>query len=213
MSDADRAQIARQRGEAYWLLAKLFADPLDAATLGRTASLVVAEPAGDKSLADELLAVLRETPDRERLAERLAVEHARLFRGIRDNYGPPPPYESLWREGQLMGDSTVRVATRYLEAGYQPEGRFAPCDHLVEELQFMASLCNAEHEAQRAGRTQDARSAQQQQQQFLDEHLTLWVREYCRSIAEQSQEPLYQSLARMTSTVVEQDMLQLRGDA
>lgn len=212
MSDAERALIARQRGEAYWLLATLFADPLDAETLGRTASLS-AEPSGDDNFADELIAVFRQAPDRQQLADRLGVEHARLFRGIRENYGPPPPYESLWREGQLMGDSTVRVATRYLEAGYQPEGRFAPCDHIVEELRFMASLCNAEHEARRAGHTQEASRARDQQQRFLDEHLTTWVGEYCHTLTEHSQEPLYLSLARMTTAVLEQDALQLRADA
>lgn len=212
MSDADRAQIARQRGEAYWLLARLFADPLDAETLGRTATLPTAS-AGDKSLADDLLAVLHEAPDRTQLVERLAVEHARLFRGISEEYGPPPPYESLWREGQLMGDSTVRVATRYLEAGYQPEGRFAPCDHIVEELKFMASLCNAEHEARHDGRAQDVQKSQHEQQRFLEEHLTAWVTGYCRTLVEQTQEPLYRSLARMTTTVLEQDALQMRGDA
>lgn len=212
MSDADHAPIARQRGEAYWLLARLFSDPLDAETLGRTTALPT-ESAGDKSLADDLLAVLREAPDRAQLAERLAVEHARLFRGISEEYGPPPPYESLWREGQLMGDSTVRVATRYLEAGYQPEGRFAPCDHIVEELRFMAALCHAEHEARQAGRAQDARQARDQQQRFLDEHLTAWTGKYCQNLADQSREPLYQTLARMTTIVLEQDALQLRGDA
>jgi len=212
MSDADRALIARQRGEAYRLLSALFADPLDAEAIGRTAS-VPAEAPVDDGFAGELLSVFRQTPDRQQLADRLAVEHARLFRGIREGYGPPPPYESLWREGQLMGDSTVRVATRYLEAGYRPEGRFAPCDHIVEELRFMAALCNAEHEARQAGRTQDARQARDQQQRFLDEHLTTWMGGYCQTLAEQSQEPLYQSLARMTTTVLEQDALQLRGDA
>lgn len=212
MSDADRAQIARQRGEAYWLLARLFADPLDAETLGRTAALPTAS-AGDKSLADDLLAVLREAPDRAQLVERLAVEHARLFRGISEDYGPPPPYESLWREGRMMGDSTVRVATRYLEAGYQPQGRFAPCDHLVEELSFMAALCNAEREAREAGNEQDAERAAGHQRRFLDEHLAAWVAEYCRSLSERAREPLYRSLARLTTGVLEQDALQLRGDA
>ena len=77
----------------------------------------------------------------------------------------------------------------------------------------MAALCNAEHEARQAGRTQDVRQARDQQQRFLDEHLTTWMGKYCQTLAEQSQEPLYQSLARMTTIVLEQDALQLRGDA
>ena len=43
----------------------------------------------------------------EILEERLAAEHLRLFGGVTHGYGPPPPYESVWRgEGRVMGATT-----------------------------------------------------------------------------------------------------------
>lgn len=212
MKGDEQVLIGQQRGEAYWFLSSLFADALDAETLARMAPAGVLAD-GDGGFAAEILNTLCEPVGEGVLAERLAVEHTRLFRGINEEYGPPPPYESLWREGLLMGDSTVQVTTHYLDAGYQPDGRFAPCDHLVEELLFMASLCNAEVEALSSSLPVNARQFRERQLRFLHEHLAAWSLTYFRRLAESAREPLYRALARVTASVVEQDLELLRGDS
>ncbi|HEY0846189.1 MAG TPA: molecular chaperone TorD family protein [Noviherbaspirillum sp.] len=211
MNTEDRARVGQQRSEAYWFLSKLYANPLDAHVINRLA-LVASQESGENGFAEDIFAVFREAEDRQELATRLAVEHTRLFCGISEEYGPPPPYESLWREGQLMGESTVQVATFYLQAGYKLNEEFSPCDHLVEELRFMATLCNEEIEAGKEAQAENMRQARELQRRFLDEHLMAWVGKYCQRIANESKEPLYQALSRITMTVLEQDARQLRED-
>lgn len=198
MTDTDLEQ-SRQRGEAYLFLATLFASRPEAETLARM--VAIAEQSSDEDgCAGEIIAALRGEPDLEALTLRLATEHARLFRGVREGYGPPPPYESLWREGQMMGDSTIAVATAFLDAGYAYGGAWGPCDHLAEELRFMAALCMAE----------DAADALERQAAFVERHLSAWVPTYCHALAEQAHEPLYQALARVTAAVVAEDAEHLR---
>lgn len=207
MNSNERELNGRQRGEAYWFLSNLFANQPDLEAVTRMAA--AADHTGEAGFAGEIFKAMLDMQDLEGLTLKLAQEHTRLFCGISEEYGPPPPYESLWREGVLMGESTVQVARSYLEAGYQPDGRFAPLDHLVEELRFMASLCNGEHEAQTNSDAELAAQLRDKQLRFLADHLGIWIGEYSSKIAEQSTEAFYRSLAQVTATVVAQDAAEL----
>lgn len=60
---------------------------------------------------------IKDIPDNEVL-DILGVDWTRLFRGIKKGYGPPPPYESVWRgEGRIMGEWTRKVLESYHQAG------------------------------------------------------------------------------------------------
>ncbi|NNF97269.1 MAG: molecular chaperone TorD family protein [Halobacteria archaeon] len=209
---ADSALLGRQRAEAYWFLASLFGSPIGPDALERIASVNAGVPSEEQGIAAELNAALNGEVDWNALAQRLATEHARLFLGLREGFGPAPPYESLWRQGRAMGESTLAVARAYSEAGFDDKGPWGPCDHLVYELRFMASLSHAEEEASRAAAIEETEWARECQIRFLDEHLLTWVPEYCERIAEQAQEPLYQALAKVTGRVIAEDARQLRSD-
>lgn len=211
MTAAERAPESRQRGEAYWFLASLVAAKPDLETLTRLSALAKRRNGAEADAATHILNALDGEDDLTALAERLAVEHTRLFRGIREGYGPPPPYESLWREGRMMGESTVAVAKAYLEAGYRHDEQWGPLDHLVEEMRFMAALCHAEDEALTFGRGEKAQWARERQLRFLEDHLLAWLPSYCRVLADQAQEPLYQALARVSAEVLARDAQGLRG--
>lgn len=208
MSKHTRELNGRQRGEAYWFLSELFANQLDQESVKRMVSVATAD-GEEAGLAAEIFKAFVDVHDLDGLTLKLAQEHTRLFGGISEEYGPPPPYESLWREGVLMGESTVQVARCYLEAGYEPDGRFAPLDHLVEELRFMASLSNAEYEAQDSGNEELAAQLSEKQQHFLTKHLGTWIGQYSKKISEVSTENLYRSLATVTKTVIAHDAEEL----
>lgn len=193
---------AKRRAEAYWFLSSLFAAPPSVDMLSRMAPLA-GEPGDD--VAGAILATLGGEANLGHLAERLAVEHTRLFGGLQEGYGPPPPWESLWREGRLMGDATVAVAEAYLAAGYSPSGEWSPFDHIVEELRFLASLCNGEHEFAARGRTEEASWARQRQEMFLRDHLLAWVPAFASAVAEAAREPFHRSLALATAEVLTED--------
>ena len=211
ISQAESAPVAQQRSEAYWFLAALFADPPALPVLATLAAGAAdAADAGDAGFAAEIFSAVRETADAADAVQTLAVEHTRLFGGISEEYGPPPPYESMWREGRLMGESTVAVAQAFATASYRPDGRFAPCDHIVEELRFMAALCGAEACATDPA---SASALRTHQQTFLESHLAAWVGAYCERLEAATAVPLYRALARVCATLVAQDARYLRSES
>ncbi len=201
-ADALLTQPARRAG-TYWLLASLFATAPDQACLVAMARAARGPSPQEHRGEDPLLAgfhrALPTVDDFGALTARLAAEHTRLFGGIRDGSGAPPPFESLWREGQLMGQCTVAVAAAYRDAGYQPGGDWVPFDHIVEELRFIAALCHAEHEAMLSGNDAEMRWLRLCQAQFIAEHLQPWVPHYCNEMAEAAREPFFVALAQATT--------------
>ncbi len=121
----------------------------------------------------EALRTLRDADDAD--PEHLRQEFTRLFRGISRSESPNPPYESLYRDGQLYSSTTTEVRRGYLAAGLDvaDDESNEPPDHLGIELQFLAVLCEyaADPDAGELSRTR-ARDAQEW---FLDEHLLTWI--------------------------------------
>jgi TorA maturation chaperone TorD len=195
----------RRRAESYWFLAAIYGEPPASHVLARlmanTAGTVQGDDAGIGGELGSALALDLGT-DRAILTHRLAIEHARLFLGLRQGYGPPPPYESLWRESRILGDSTLAVAKAYSEAGFMDASQCAPCDHLASELRFLASLCHAEAEAIASGNVGEASWARERQAAFLKDHLLTWVPHYCQELARQAREPWYAALARVTAAIL-----------
>jgi len=210
MTQRDRSiQQQQWRAETYWFLATLYGQPITGPALARLAGAAATNQEEETGIGDEFRAALAKDAgcNFEDLSQRLASEHARLFLGLREGYGPPPPYESVWREARVLGDSTLAVATAYSEAGFEDAGQCGPCDHIASELRFLASLCHAEAEAAAKGETGEAAWARERQINFVDEHLLRWVPEYCQELARQSREPLYAALALVTGRVVAGDAI------
>ena len=198
------------QSEVYGFLARLFAKSLEGTALERL--VLHADGHAGENLAGpvaELLEPLRAESDRDELATRLATEHTRLFRGVREGYGPPPPYESLWREGRLMGDGTVNVARAYIEAGFEPDPAWGPCDHLVDELSFLGALANAEEQAARFDDHEEANWLSDRRRAFLRDHVLTWVPDYCVVLEEDTKEPYYRALARTTAWVMAEEQNRL----
>jgi putative dimethyl sulfoxide reductase chaperone len=204
---------AERRAEAYWFLAGLIAAPITQDALERLVGAAgeAREPGG--GIVDDLIAALVGELDCALLAQRLATEHARLFLGLREGYGLPPPYESLWREGCLLGTSTRAVAAAYVETGFEDPGLCGPCDHLASELRFLASLCHAEAQAQGTDQVAEALWARQRQAELLERHLLAWVPEYCGRLMEDAREPFYRGLARAIGGLLEAEAPSLAASA
>lgn len=138
-------------------------------------------------------------PTEER-TERLQEEYVRLFRGLSPRYSPPPPYESVYREGKLWGEATAAVHRVYRQWGLAPDeqalGREPP-DHLGLELQFLGYLCTR---AQDRGRTGTGEGDPlEAQQAFLEEHLD-WVETLYEHVRAFDPDPFYEALLALTRT-------------
>jgi putative dimethyl sulfoxide reductase chaperone len=201
----EAAGQAGERSRIYWWLAAFYLAPPDAQALSELRRDLNAWEREPVDAPTGRLAEILRDPSGE-LAERLAAEHVRLFGGLQQGYGPPPPFESVWRTGQLMGEISLQVTDSYLEAGFADiDVAAGPQDHLGVELKFMGLLCFQEAQAWGAERVDEAVQWLRRQRTFLDQHLLAWTPRYCETIARESREPFYAAVAELTRQVLSED--------
>lgn len=212
MQESDLAASAEDRSRFFWWLAEWFLHP---PSRDQLIGLDVPEEAADT--ADTLdrawLDLARSLPDPESAnLDALGVEFTRLFSGIQEGMGPPPPFESVWREDRLIGESTMAVIDSYARAGFAdiaPEA--GPQDHVAVELRFLALLALREAEAWRGGDSAGAEKRQTQQREFLERHLATWAPRWADLVIRQAQAPLFAALAGLLKAGLDQAALEVAG--
>lgn len=149
-----------------------------------------------KSL-QKLISALRSLRDKdEKRVVRLQEDYARLFRGIRRGYGPPPPYESVYMSELVMSNLASDVLTLYHKAGLEVRGGEPP-DHIGFELSFMAYLCKKEEEYRNAGDLKNATGFTSFQNDFLSDHILTWVPQFCTKVLDYDS-AFYAAVAELT---------------
>jgi len=124
----------------------------------------------------------------------LAVEYTRLF-----ITGLPslacPPYESVYREDAVMGNSTLEVMKSYSKAGLKVMENFHDLpDHVAVELEFLYYLMNKENtEAHEA---------------FIKEHVSRWVPEFCSGVEKNDRTGFYGHAAAVLRKFIEEPKTQ-----
>ena len=103
----------------------------------------------------------------------LENEYVRLFINAMPEV-PCPPYGSVYLEGSVMGESTLKVAEIYRKYGVASE---EPADHIAVETEFLAWLHG------RAAADGDAR----QDFTYLLGHLRQWTEPFFSKVAEHDQ--------------------------
>lgn len=207
MTQNDFSAAAEDRSRFFWWLSEWFISPPDQEKLG---SIPQAGAASQPEPADALdaawRAVSNAAPRTDQISlDPLGVEFTRLLSGVQEGLGPPPPFESVWREDRLIGESTVAVIDAYARAGFAdiaPEA--GPQDHISAELKFMAMLALREAEAWQAEETTAARQRLTQQQDFLASHLAAWAPCWAEAIVQQTREPLFAALAELLKAGLDQ---------
>lgn len=187
--------IARARRDAYFCLARGFAEPsrqlakglLDGSfenSLKGSISVLFEDSRVEKGL--KLLNDFRQTfkgADPEKLQKDLAPEHLTVFY---DGYFPwLSCYESIYRsEKQIMGELTAQVMREYSDAGFaiSKERGNDPPDDLRLEVEFMYRLCELELQAWRSRDKNEALRYLNAQNSFLREHLIEWVPFLCEDL-------------------------------
>jgi len=119
--------------------------------------------------------------------DRLAAAHHRLW-GFNVF-----PFEGIFRgtENLLGGPVTEQVLHSYARSGFQPELSSQSGDHLGLELAFLAFLAGAEADAWEDDRPHVARTIQERQRLFLDEHLLPWLPALVQAVGQQLASPLH----------------------
>jgi TorA maturation chaperone TorD len=203
MDDARRAAIAARRSALYWLLADIVLTCPDRDFVERLQRELRA-PRGEENPISIRLEEARSAlprPDDATDVGRLAVEHTRLFGGLREGYGLPPPLESMQDDGALAPEVMSAIADCYENAGLAPGERSVPPDHLGVELRYMALLCHREAEAWRADRRALALDALGRQREFVRGHLGRWTPQRWRQTAEAARHEFYRRVTTIAAEV------------
>ncbi len=203
MEAAALADIARRRSRTYWLLSRLVLEAPSGAFVRELGTLLEGPIDNDAPLAAET-AALREAinaadkdPD---VVAGLKVERTRLFAGLAQGYGAPPPYESVFREGKLPGEATIAVASAYADAGLEmPVSEAGPADHLGSELRLLALLCHRESEAWQAKDRDQALAMVERERAVLDDHVLQWVPQHCERLLAMAQSPYHRAMLTLVA--------------
>lgn len=210
MTQSDFTASAEDRSRFFWWLAEWFLSPPNSDQLASLPATADSEPPAD-AMDSAWLALSNAACDLPNTSlEEIGAEFTRLFSGISEGNGPPPPFESVWREDRLIGESTVAVLEAYARAGFADIDLDAgPQDHVSVELKFIALLAVREAEAWQA---KDAAAAHQrllQQRDFLRVHLSTWTPRWADAVIHQTTMPLFAALAGLLKAGLDQATLEL----
>jgi TorA maturation chaperone TorD len=121
---------------------------------------------------------------------RLQGEHTRLFIN-----GYPhvacPPYESVYTEGELMGEAAQEVGALYGRWGVEVPAD--QVDHAGAELEFVAFLLSL-------GTPEALADADR----FLAEHMLSWLPRFAADLVGESRLGFYRALGRLLAAAVEE---------
>jgi TorA maturation chaperone TorD len=123
----------------------------------------------------------------------LAVDFAAIY--LTHGIGASP-CESVWldEDSLVMQQPMFSVREAYAGAGLEvPDWRQRSDDHLVFQLQFVASLLEE-------GTVDTCRQAAR----FLDDHTLRWLPEFARRVASRAGTPFYAGLAMLTAIYVDE---------
>lgn len=214
----DLALRAEERSKIYLLLSMLYYERPSGEFIKKLRSrdfienLRVALSQGAERLTNalqeiEAFLVSRAAASEVMLIEELAVDFTRLFRGLKRGYGPPPPFESVYRgEGRIMGEWTSEVVKKYAKADFSiPDEAGVPPDYIGLELRFMAVLCQAEAGAWMKGESEMAAEFIEEEQRFLNEHPRVWMYDFCESMDKEARTGFYKGLAGLTRWFLDHD--------
>ncbi|MFQ6034416.1 MAG: molecular chaperone [Sedimentisphaerales bacterium] len=215
---------AISRSNCYGLLALVFRGPptRDVVERLRTPSLAQALNYLGYDVTQELAGEL------EALTERLRQQYTRIFSGpgphvslyasVHYAKGPQPQKMAAGspNEGRFWGDSTVWVKHFIETTGLSFTGNWDSIpDHIAIELELMqrltayeaqlwASLPEQSHNKNNMGK--QICQCLQTQEQFLRDHLCLWIPRFCKCVLETSTGTFYQKMTKLTKFLVLSDV-------
>jgi len=210
----DSSGPASHRAQAYWLVSELL---LKAPTLELLIELTNASTdpeAGDDGyfrLPEDILEIMESGTELEALELKLGREFVRLFRGIREGHGTPPPYESLYIQTPDPQAVVIDVASFVRRAGFSSiPGLDDQADHLGGELRLMALLATAETDSVTSGKAEEAERFRQLQSDFMVSHIANWVHLWCKAARAQTTDTFFVMVIDSILALVKSDLEDLK---
>ena len=128
----------------------------------------------------------------------LQGEYTRLFITGYPNT-PCPPYESVFREGRMLGTCSRNIQTLYEE--WDMTADTGILDHISTELEFLAFLASA------ATLDLTREEASKTYELFIQHHLSQWLPDFAKELGKHAKIPAYRELASLLATSVPSTLL------
>jgi TorA maturation chaperone TorD len=134
----------------------------------------------------------------EGLAQALGVDRTRLYRGVSNSFGPPPPYEAVWAKGGgETGNVLARITALYGEAGLVTGGDLNErADYIGTELDYLSQMARREGQAWESGDREIAGAIARQELAFA-KSMCAWVPRFIDQAAEFAQTDFYRGHMQM----------------
>jgi len=112
-------------------------------------------------------------------------------------------FESVYREGKLIQESTFQIARLYHEAGLKLSEDFKlPPDHVAVELEFMAYLCFNEINGIKNNDQKIESYARDLQKKVLEEHLRKFGLFLAERLEQHAKTTFYKTTARAMKSIL-----------
>jgi len=147
----------------------------------------------------------------ERTLTNLSRDWTRLFRGV-EKKGILPPYESLYRTGKLQEKPSREIHRLFSQMGIRvPDEWHQPPDYIGVELDFMRLLCSRELEAYEKQEATTFSETLHAEQSFVENHLGVWVPQFCEKMFSQAGEDYFRGLAHLTVGLIGYDRIHIKN--
>ena len=140
--------------------------------------------------------------DEDDIYEDLVDEFTLLFIGPYNL--PVQPYETIWVDGKMGGESLLTLKEDYRKAGVSRSKSYPePEDHIAFELMFMHHLCEVglsskDDEGKLVGTLKT-------QTDFLEDHIMKWVPLFCDKLIAYEKADFYKCIAKITKGFLDID--------
>lgn len=138
------------------------------------------------------------------LLQELSVDWTRIFRGISPGYGPPPPYEGVYRNNGGVGAELIqKINKEYMNQGLVISGnrRDRP-DYLGYELDFLQFLCEQLAKAAENNQKKEEDNYRKVFINFVSEHLSTWVGNFCAKAEKHVQTSFYSAVLMLLNDTI-----------
>ena len=126
------------------------------------------------------------------LSQMLGIDRTRLYRGVSQSYGPPPPYETVWNPAKGEASALLKELKRvYQESNLtQAPGSQERPDYIGTQLGYIESMAEMENKAWHSDDESGAMQSFERQREFLVEHLG-WVSEFIERALQEAKTDFY----------------------
>lgn len=214
MEDVNLIDLMKSRAQAYGMLARLFREEVDLATLRELQAMRFPTATGNATVDEgyhQLFEYLRRAW--EDSVTELAIDYVRTFIGHGVNgYSAAYPYESVYTSERrlLMQEARAEVLATLRENELKRGDCNEAEDHIALELEFMQRMALRAAEALADEAEDEAVAYLRTSYEFLENHLLNWVPMLVTDMRLHSKTLFYQGLGQLTLGTIEEDGAVLR---